>query len=323
MIKIKAGDVLYHKTKGIRCFVQNVDHENLKVSLDKPIGIKNEVTMPISHIGEYLFYNKEDIQKSLTELSRIQEYEISRKVSEFIQENGKRLKEEAEYKEALKRCIQDRKIYSLIHFTRLENLEGILSHGFLSIDDLSKKELLYMRNDVNRFDHRTDCTCFSIEFPNCYLFSNFRKRYCDSRWVVLELDASLLLEHGGEKYFCQYNAASKNMIGKLRTRELNEVQAFEAMFADKYIVTKGEEDHVFLREHSSNIKPYITSAEQAEILIKGNISSKYIRRVYFNDDNDYNSFLRSNKLQFKSNYKFLVNKNYFKYRESVIFPDRR
>ena len=71
---LKVGDILYHKTDKIKCEITQLDDLNMKVKLEHPICEKLELELPIKHMGEWLFFNKDDIELTLAEISKINDY---------------------------------------------------------------------------------------------------------------------------------------------------------------------------------------------------------------------------------------------------------
>lgn len=149
------------------------------------------------------------------------------------------------------RTIQNRDIKELIHFTRIENVPSIFQHGILSRERLKQKGINAFINDQERFDEYLDASCVSVSFPNWRLFYTFRMQQKQTIWAVLSLDPKLLLDMNiREMYFFADNAAGKETARC----------AFEEMF--------GESDEAY------------PSNEQAEVLVFGDIPTKYIRKVY-------------------------------------------
>lgn len=71
---LEVGGMLYHKKDKIKCEITQLDDLNMKVKLEHPIKDKTELELPIKHIGEWLFFNKDDIELTLDEISKIDEY---------------------------------------------------------------------------------------------------------------------------------------------------------------------------------------------------------------------------------------------------------
>ena len=60
--------------------------------------------------------------------------------------------------------ISQRNLKSLVHFTRLDNLDNILKNGIIPRASLDNKSYVY--NDDYRYDNKLDYSCFSISFTN-------------------------------------------------------------------------------------------------------------------------------------------------------------
>lgn len=225
---------------------------------------------------------------------------------------------------SIEKVLVSRNIVNLIHFTRIENLESILTKGFVPRSILESKNIEYLKNDSFRLEGKSECTCFSVEFPNNYLFKTFRNKQQNSRWVVIEIDAKVLLEHKGSKYFCYQNAARSDIRYKLKIGELMGGKDLEEMFHEKENYNRPCGSGTTLRSSIWGIKEYLPTSIQAEILVSGIISNSYIKSVYFRNEYDYEYFI--NTVSCKDNIKnfnLKINDVYFLSRGEVEFPERR
>ena len=173
--------------------------------------------------------------------------------------------------------VRDRKIDVLCHFTRLENLIGILRNGLLPRRTLSERYMPFYAVDPERLDGCTDAVCLSVSFPNYKLFYNKRVSYFKEQqvrhfqWVVLLLDVRVLWELECE--FCQQNAAS-TLAREIPRREKREPEALEKMFSDFDDVNRFD----------LNIPRNYPTHPQAEVLAFGPIPAVYISEVHFFDN---------------------------------------
>ena len=126
---------------------------------------------------------------------------------------------------------KDRKIDVLCHFTRLENLSGILRNGLLSRTSLEKSGASFVPTDMTRQEGYPEAVCLSVSFPTYKML--YRKRVMfrqcnqvtDSQWIVLLLDAKLLWEL--ECGFCQQNAATYSER-RVSRKDMRTPQALES-----------------------------------------------------------------------------------------------
>lgn len=120
--------------------------------------------------------------------------------------------ENAKLNEAAVRYLKDtRKANYLVHFTPVDNVEGILKYGILPRTQQTVKGKY---SDPNRLDGHTDCSSFSISFPNYQMFYSKRMQNTYS-YVVLEIDAEALntVNRMNIAYF-PHNAAKTELRGK-------------------------------------------------------------------------------------------------------------
>lgn len=95
-------------------------------------------------------------------------------------------------KSSIAEIIKTRRILQLTHFTRVENIEGIISSGILPRNLLKAG---YYYNDEMRLDGFPEATSLSISFPNYQMF--YRYRCLDSNngknWAVLIINPNILM----------------------------------------------------------------------------------------------------------------------------------
>lgn len=212
------------------------------------------------------------------------------------------------------------KVKYLIHFTRIENLNSILEHGILSVQELDSMKIPYINNDFSRYDSRTDCSCFSIEFPNDSLLSSFQKRQTDSSWIIFLIDVSILIAIDIEKQFCIHNAASKGISQKVKYNQLQTAEDFQRMFSNHIEFKKNNGEFHIERKID---KRYLTTSNQAEILIKGIINRDYINGIITRNQEDkliVDEIVR--KFGLEETIESILEPRYFMARSKVRFKER-
>ena len=199
----------------------------------------------------------------------------------------------------------ERGITTLIHFTRIENLQSILQQGLLGRSHLETRGQDFLFNDADRADWHPEANCLSISFPNYQMFWRIRretkeiKKVKDSQWIVLLLDAKVLWEL--DCAFCQDNAARK-VVSRTSLEDRKRPDTLEAMFGDFYNI----------RHQDLLIPKNYPTHPQAEVLVFDPIPVRYIKAIYFWDADARDSWLPYN---INANYEiFCTNRPYFKYR---------
>lgn len=94
--------------------------------------------------------------------------------------------------EHIAEVVEVRQIEDVLHFTRLENLLGILEHGLRTRSELMNAGFKVYASDADRLDEEDDAVSVSI---SCYyprMFEAKRYRAGDKPWAILILHPSLL-----------------------------------------------------------------------------------------------------------------------------------
>ncbi len=162
-----------------------------------------------------------------------------------------------------------RNIKYLMHFTRVENLQSILRKGLYPREELDEDSCIF--NDAYRYDCCENAVCTSIEFPNYKMFYTLRLANPNTQWVVLAIDAQILLDVPCA--FCETNAGSEVMY-QIPIRQRMGASALERLFKDDSFGRKRAE---------LNIPDCYPTNPQAEVLVFGRIPTKYIKYVIFNN----------------------------------------
>lgn len=183
------------------------------------------------------------------------------------------------------------KIPYLIHFTRWENIDGIIQNGLLPkilFEDLSYEVSI---NDEMRLDGHEDSISLSIAFPNYKMFYRYRMNSSAVGWVVLAIHPSVLWEY--ECAFCKYNAADSK-IYSIPKEKLKNLSSFNSMFAEdehNELLKElfGEENKTETRE-DKKLKPFDPTDPQAEVLVFDIIPVEKIIGITFENAKLLNEF---------------------------------
>ena len=211
--------------------------------------------------------------------------------------------------------IEERNITSLIHFTHWRNLSGIyqlnsiVSKKKLFENNLiDKEDILFKHNDSQRLDGDKYIN-LSITNPNKKLFQVFQSRTqtdASINWCVIQLDVDLLFDSSIQCFFSVTNAASntakKYGIGK-------DLMHFKNMFNNKIHIQNMSSSRIIERNsHKKNE----TTDNQAEVLVLGDISDNYVKKVCFKNERDLKNLETTWKYFYNFNTeKFIVDKSLF------------
>lgn len=277
------------------------------IKQQKQAEIKNKTTLLVSKIEKCLI--NDDID-SAHELFRRYKKILARYENEFYIKYN----DDSGFRENIRDIINKRKIRNLVHFTNIENLESILMNGILSVDDLKEEKLNFKNNDMDRQDGKLNCSCFSVEYPNTFLFDKFRN---NNTWCVIVLDIEkVLLNNQNIKYFTYCNAARSDARYNLGIGNLCNSRHFENMF----ICINPNYNHNYNR-NEKKIKSYLPTDAQAEILVSGRVKTTCIKEVHLLNIDDFKKICINKQLL--DNFSFVESEFYFKSsRDDINWEDR-
>lgn len=164
----------------------------------------------------------------------------------------------------MENAVKSRNIKYVWHFTKMENLNSILTNGLIPRALLEAHGAAVAYNDQYRFDNQKNANCLSIGHPNYKMFYSLRCQDPNQRWVVLAFKPEILWEK--DCAFCHENAASNNVAG-IPVQYRKGVHAFQRMFAP----VAGIPDREVLK-----LPDDCPTNPQAEILVFGIIEPQYI-----------------------------------------------
>lgn len=177
------------------------------------------------------------------------------------------------------RILRQKRIDTLYHFTRTENLENIFRYGIVPRETLDRRGISSYYNDEYRYDNCLEAVCTSIEFPNYKMFYKLRLENPETDWVVLKLDANILCDF--KCAYCWTNAGDAS-IYTVPVEKRMSIEAFLELFDDREGYPKREDLH---------INDWYPTNPQAEVLVFGTISTDYISAVCFENFEDRKKYL--------------------------------
>lgn len=199
-------------------------------------------------------------------------------------------------------AIKSRGVSVLIHFTRIENLDSILTNGLVPRQTLTDEEKDFIYNDDYRIDGYENATCCSISFPNYKMFYSLRMKDAGSEWVVLGISPHILIDK--DVAFCKANAASTEIL-QTSLEDLQGVDAFLKLF----------ENYDDIERVTLGIPDNYTTNPQAEVLVFDIIEPKYIIGLVVQT--------KVRKIEANERYpqikQVLVNPRYFKWRKDFEY----
>lgn len=160
--------------------------------------------------------------------------------------------------------VKNRGINYLWHFTKIENLDSILSNGLTPRRTLEAQSANVGYNDQYRLDGHKDANCLSLGHPNYKMFYSLRCQNSAQEWVVIAIKPEILWIK--DCAFCHENAAS-NSVTSIPIQQRKGLAAFSKMFD----AVAGKPDRPTLK-----LPDDCPTNPQAEILAFGVIEPEYI-----------------------------------------------
>jgi hypothetical protein len=185
--------------------------------------------------------------------------------------------------------ILDRGIEHLIHFTPTINLlsifeqDKLLSRALLEQFDIEQTDIFdYVEfTDNIRFDDKNFIN-LSIQHPNSFLFNRFREKTKDDihiKWCVLKIDSKYIYQK--DTLFSVTNAA--NSHNKRNVGVTGDINKFSMMFETSLKIVTSYNSKTVSR---NNLKSKYPTDDQAEVLVRNEISRMDILQVCFKDEKD-------------------------------------
>lgn len=160
--------------------------------------------------------------------------------------------------------VKSRNIEYVWHFTKIENVDSILTKGLIPRASLEAQNAPVAYNDQYRFDGHKNANCLSIGHPNYKMFYSLRCQNANQSWVVVAFKPEILWLK--DCAFCHENAASNNVTA-IPINLRKGVAAFERMFAP----VEGKPDRATIK-----LPDDCPTNPQAEILVFDTIEPQYI-----------------------------------------------
>jgi hypothetical protein len=166
--------------------------------------------------------------------------------------------------------VKQRDIKYLRHFTRLENLKGILDRGLLPRRGNESIEMHF--TDPDRFDERMDCVSLSIMFPNDLMFYRKRARdFPNSVWCVITISPEILWSNP-----CLFFPDNAAIFKNTNRADYRTPEAF---------------DELFNKENRPKIlSDCLPTNVQAEVQSEKPIPLEMISGIYFENDSTLSKF---------------------------------
>lgn len=324
---LQKGMTLYHKTNRTKSTIKEIDDKNITIELSREISNKKTLILPITHIGEWLFFNEHEIDLPLDSLIRLPQY-IKYGNEKLLELYNLRNQSKGAIEKAKNRITKDEinkfkimvnelkekyRFQGLWHFTDFTNLQSIFDAGEL----LSRKMCIDNNmtfldganhdvvNRANEFVH--SCTRFYYRPKTPTLYDNegikpidYSNRVHIPRPVYLLFSEDIIYDN--DTMFSNGNATNSS-IG-------NTVEFFREMDWDSIFHSTW-----FLPEE----RDYIVNKRHAELLSKTPVSLKYLTNIIFRSEADLYQAIRL----LGKNVKFIVNENYFSDKNNLSITDWR
>lgn len=254
--------------------IKKLDNIKKTINKRKEQIIRTEYDLLVNQYNKYVDYyndiNKFELVKDIDRYEKFYCTFNNERYKEFLSNKIRFLLNQYSFiknKVKIKETIIQKDIHSLFHFTKISNLDSILTNGLLSKKDLDKYYIPYSYNDELRLDYIYKAICCSISFPNYKLFYKFRCKYPEDDWCLIEINPASIIEK--ECLFCKDNAASNRCYDILHRQDSAEY--FSMLFDDIGLIKRNE----------MNIPSFYPTNPQTEVLFLEKVDVRYIKNVYF------------------------------------------
>ncbi|MCE6958081.1 DUF4433 domain-containing protein [Cereibacter sphaeroides] len=166
--------------------------------------------------------------------------------------------------------IAKRNIPFLVHFTREENLSGILQHGLLSVRDILERGVPAVGNGDGRLDGGDSPVSLSIATCDFRMFAAKRKRCPSAQWVLLLLYPDILWKLECRFYAC--NASSTE--ARYMSHRAGSTTAFLDLFRDVEEPLRG--GNLASRRQYRQIPPFLPTDPASEVQVLGTVPTLFI-----------------------------------------------
>lgn len=166
----------------------------------------------------------------------------------------------------IENVLRRRNIYALVHFTRVENLDSIMTHGLQPRDvvDSAMNQITGVTNDLYRIDGKRNANCLSVSFPNSKMFFRLRQENPNTSWVIIVVKPEIL-----NTKLCAFyptNAAC-NSVRHLPVANFCGPIAFENLFAQAIngnTVINRHEHNYLLEQDPTDVQAEVLVFDQIE-----------------------------------------------------------
>lgn len=210
--------------------------------------------------------------------------------------------------EQIKNFVEKRGISSLVHFTSVDNVPGILAYGLLGRQTIASRGLNSVFNDQYRYDGVADAVCASVSFPNYKMFYSLQSNNREKDWAVLRLNPSILWEIPCA--FSITNAASSK-VTKISLEERKGFKSFAAMF---------EDIPPNIKRKDLDIPDDFCTDPQAEVLVLEPVTPNYILDINVTAKakiHDMEAMIKLFK-PYSESFKFQHDESLFTYRKDYV-----
>lgn len=293
---INSGDRLIHYSSNSKkitgCTVEKIVDNSIVIVLDEVIASKTKLTLPLTHFGEWLFFDKSHI--SLSSIELYVEYSIfgNKRFKNILKDDNRRLL----------KCLKEHKFEGFHHYTDFANLEKIFEEGFLYSRknaakrgviscDGAQKEIIErtnvgVKNHVRFYYKECTPTMFVNEGIKRNLLPNSPHMPIP---VLLLFDEKLL--------FCENAKVSDGGCGNSHSKiTANFEDALH--FAWEDVFSRGP-----LPSHDDDNYEMLKNRRNAEFLVNEKVSLNHLKKIIFRSNADKkhaDSILKNNHVYQKT-----------------------
>lgn len=278
-ISLEKGKIVFHKTNKTAAVILDVSNESVLIELEHEIADIKTLKLPLTHFGEWLFFDIKDIDAPVEKLSSNPTY---------LKYGNSKLLKSLEKRNDLLIYLKSRyQFHGFLHYSDFSNYIKIMKDGYLKCRNELSTGQFKDAADSNVIEKTRDYVKTHVRFfykgmtPTLYSNEGIKIDNADPHMPIPVLmifdeqiihipNVKFLSGCGGSNYTLKYD---------------NQFDALERMNWDE-IFRRGQYGISDTEHGAEALRAKITNNRNAEFLVPNKISTEHIKRIVFRCEAD-------------------------------------